>query len=488
MQSEKQLKKATVTGAIWKFLERIIAQGTSFLVSLVLARLLNPTDYSIVGFVTIFFVFANVLIEGGFSTALIQRKEVDKEEYSSVFVASVVLAIIIYIGMFFAAPLIAGFYNEPLLIPITRIMGLALPVTAVKSIWCAYISSTMQFRKFFFATIGGTLLSAAVGITMAIKGFGPWALVAQNMTNTFVDTVILIVSTRIGIGIKVNWHKLKYLLKYGWKILASRLMGTAFVEVNPLVIGKIYPKQFLSFYTKGKSFPELISSTTTNTLSAVLFPFLAKFQDDKEKLLEYTRMFIKVASYICFPLMMGLFMVSDNFVSVVLTDKWIEAVPFIKVFCISCLFDMINVGNCQTIKAMGRSDVFLIMEIIKKTSYFLILFLFIFLGKTPIVLAYSIVVCNVVAILVNTFPNKKLIGYKYKLQLLDVLPNLILTAVMCVPVFFVGVLIGNKLLALILQVVVGLLVYIGASIITKNKNMKIVLSMAKNILHKGGKK
>ena len=490
MKSEGQLKRSVVTGTVWKFMERIIAQGTSFLVSIVLARLLDPTHYSIVGFVTIFFMFANVLIDGGFNTALMQKKEIDKEEYSSVFVASTLLAVVVYLVLFFTAPAIANLYDEQLLIPIIRVMGLALPVTAVKSIWCAYISSTFQFKKFFFATIGGTIASGIVGITMALMGFGPWALVAQNMTNTVIDTIILIVSTRIGIRIMVNWKKLKALLKYGWKILASKLLAVTFQKVNPLVIGIIYPKEYLSLYTKGESFPDLISQTTTNTLAAVLFPFLAKFQDDKKKLLEYTRLFIRVASYICFPLMMGFFVCADNFVLALLTEKWVGAVPFVRVFCVACMFEMLNVGNCQTIKAMGRSGTYLIMEIIKKVSYFLILLLFIVFGKSPLVLAYGIIVCNIVALIVNTYPNKILIGYKYRLQLMDILPNLILTAVMCVPVYFIGKLTftSNHWILLALQIVSGIIIYVVGSIVTKNKNMKTTINMVKTIFKKGNGK
>lgn len=487
MKSEGQLKRAAMTGAIWKFAERIIAQGTHFIVSLVVARLLAPEAYSVVAFVTIFITFANILISGGFNTSLMQKKEVDKEEYSSVFVASLVFSIVIYILIFFLAPPIARAYDEPDLVAIFRVMGLSMPIAAVKSIWCAYISVTMKFKKFFFATIGGTIASGVVGIWMAVKGYGAWALVAQHVTNTTIDTILLILSTRIGISLKVNWKKLKSLLSYGWKILASKLLNQGFIEANPIVLGLIYPKAALSFYTRGKSIPDIISSTSINSLAAVFMPFLAKFQDEKQKLLEYTRMFIRAASYVCFPLMLGFFAVADNFIEVVLTEKWMGAVPYIQVFCISAMFEMLAAGNNEAIKAMGRSDVFLIMEIIKEVSYVVIIASFIIFGKEPIMLAYSILVCSLVTIAVSTFPNRKLLGYKYKMQLADVIPNLILSAIMVAAVYAVNLLPIAKLWILLIQIVVGMTVYVGLSILTKNKSFKFLLRTGKSLLYKGSK-
>ena len=209
----EDIKQKTITSTIWKFLERFMAQAVSLIVSILIARILTPADYSVVSIVTIFFTFANVLISGGLNTALIQKKDADDEDYSTVLYVSVLLSIVCYIILFFCAPLIARLYEQPSLILIIRIMGLTLPITALKSIWCAYISSTLQFRKFFFATLGGTLVSAVVGITMALNGFGPWALVAQQMTNTVIDTLILIISTRIHIVLKVSITKLKVVFK-----------------------------------------------------------------------------------------------------------------------------------------------------------------------------------------------------------------------------------------------------------------------------------
>lgn len=478
--NENEIKKNAITSIIWKFMERIGAQLVSMVVAIILARILDPSDYSVVSVVTIFFTFANVLISGGLNTALIQKKEADREDYSTVLHISVLMSLVIYAILFFAAPLIASAYKQDILVLIIRIMGLSLPVTAVKSIWCAYISSNLQFKKFFFSTIGGTAVSAVVGIALALKGAGAWALVAQQMTNTVIDTCILIATTRIHIVFRISLKKLKVLFNYGWKVFISSLIGTAYSQIVPLVIGVKYTKADLSYYTKGRSFPDLISTTTTNTLSAVLFPTLAKFQNDKEKLLKYTRLFIRVASFVSFPLMLGFLAVSDNFIRVVLTEKWMPASPYIKIFCVACMFDMIHIGNCETIKAMGRSDIYLVMEIIKKVGYFLAISMFLWLTDTPESLALAFLVCTLIAIVVNAIPNIKLIGYKLSHQIMDLLPNLLTAGASCGSVLLVGLLNINSTVLLFLQILTGAAVYVVLNIIIKNPSLFFILNFIKN--------
>ena len=469
-QNTQTIKNKAVHGVVWKFMERILAQLVSLVVSIILARMLTPSEYSVVGIVVIFFNFANVIISGGLNSALMQKKEADVEDYSTVLHISVLASVVLYGVLFFCAPLIADLYGLPILVSVIRIMALSLPVYAIKSVLCAYVSANLQFRKFFFSTIGGTLVSAVVGIYLAYRGYGPWALVAQQLTNTVVDTLILFFTTRMRIVLRISITKFKGLFAYGWKVMATSLLTTTYTEVIPLFIGIRFTTEDLSFYTKGKGFPELASSTVTNTLSAVMFPVMAKFQDDKQRLLQYTRRFMQVASYISFPVMLGFLAVSDTFISVLLTDKWLPAAFYIRIFCISSMFDMIHAGNASTIKAMGRSDIFLIMEIIKKSCYFGIIACFMFLSNRPQILAIATICCTVVAILVNCVPNRSLIGYSFRWQVLDLLPNLILAVIMCVVVLLVGMLSLPLPLLLVLQIAVGAGVYILLSVLTRNSN------------------
>lgn len=482
---DKKIKKKAFASVFWKFSERMLAQMASLVVSIVLARILDPTDYSVVSVVTIFFTFANVFISGGLNTALIQKKEKDSTDYSTCLFISVVLAIAIYTVLFLCAPLIAKFYGQPILVIMIRVMGLSLPVNAVNSIWSAYISSNFLFRKFFFATLGGTLLSGVVGIVLAYCGFGAWALIAQQMTNIFVSTGILIISTRLYLVPRVSFERLIGLWNYGWKVFVSSIIGTVYTQITPLITGVKFSTADLSFYTRGKSFPELLSTTSTNTFSAVLLPVLSKYQDDKEVLLRYTRRFIQLTSYIAFPSMLGLFAVADKFVLVLLTEKWLPAVPFIRIFCVTYMFEMVALGNCETIKAMGRSDVFLIMEIVKKVGYFVAIVVFVFFSDSAETLASVYIVCTVIQVIVNSIPNKRLIGYKYSLQIKDLAPNLSLAIVMCVAVVLIGKITLNSTALLLVQILGGGAVYILLSAVTKNESFQYFLSMFLNIIKMG---
>lgn len=479
-QQNKSIRQKVLSGAVWKFAERILAQAVSLIVSIIIARLLSPSDYGVVSIVTVFFAFANVLISGGLNTALIQKKDADSDDYNTVFTISFIISLVIYAILFLLATQIAELYNQPILVKIIRVLGLSLPIYAIKSIVCAYVSSNMQFRMFFYATLGGTLISAVVGILMALNGFGAWALVAQQLTNTVIDTVILFMITKLRISFKLVTKRLKALFGYGYKIMLSSLLGTVFTQVNPLFIGLKYTSADLSFYTKGKMFPDTLSSSMTYTISSVLFPALAKYQDDKERLLRYTRLYMQVSSFIVFPMMFGFFAVSESFVNIFLTDKWLPAVYYIRVGCLATMFDVVAVGNCETIKAMGRSDIFLKIEIAKKTGYFITIALFLFFTNSPQLLALSLLVCTVIQVLINSIPNRKLIGYTGVQQIADLLPNMIISIIMCVCVILIGFLDINHILLFILQIVSGGLIYILISLLIKNKALFFVLDMIKS--------
>lgn len=485
MGDNNSIRTKALTSTIWKFMERIGAQLVSMIVSIILARILTPDDYSVVSLVAIFFAFANVFISGGLNTALIQKKEADEEDYSTILYFSIFISLVIYGALFLLAPFIADIYNKSILVIVIRVMGISLPVTAVKSIWCAYISSNLQFKKFFFSTLGGTIFSAVIGIALALNGAGVWALVAQQMSNTFIDTFILICTTRIHLTFKFSLQKFKTLFAYGWKIFVSSIIGTIYTQIIPLIIGVKYSTSDLSFYTKGKSFPELISTTSTNTLAAVMFPTMSKYQDDRKKLLQLTRLLIRISSFIAFPLMLGFFAISENFVRVVLTDKWLPAVPYIKLFCVANMFEMVHIGNCETIKAMGRSDIYLVMEIIKKSCYLATIFAFLLFSKTPVELALAFICCTCIALIVNSIPNRKLLGYTFLNQIEDLLPNLVTAIIMSFAVQLVGQTPINLLWKLVLQVVVGMLVYVLENAVIKSPNLKYLIEMMKEILPHG---
>ncbi|MBQ8658555.1 MAG: lipopolysaccharide biosynthesis protein [Clostridia bacterium] len=484
MAENQNLKQKTVTSIIWKGLERVSSQLVSTIVSIVLARILMPDDYSVVSIVAIFFAFCNIFISGGLNSALVQKKDADLVDYSTVLITNMALATVLYVIMFFMAPLIADLYDRPILIPVIRVMSFTFFINGYKAILTAKISSDLKFKKFFYSTIGGTLISAIVGIVMALKGYGAWALVAQQMTSAVIGTLILTFSARLILPLKFSLKKFKKLFSYGGKLFLASIITVVYNETRPLIVGIKYSGSELAYYKKGETFPSLLNTITSNTLAATLFPAMSKVQDKKDTVLSIMRRYFKTGSFVIFPVMLGFLAVAQNFVSVVLTDKWLFSVPYIQIFCIVYMLDLIQIGNIQAIQSMGRSDYILIMEIVKKSIYFLIVFLFIFFVDGALWLAASSILCSCVATIVNTFPNRKLLGYRYKNLLRDIAPNLIPAILMCVVVYYMNFLNINVYILLILQVIVGALIYVALAFIFKNENFKYVIDLTKSLLKK----
>lgn len=481
-ENNDELKKSAFGGVVWKLSERVCAQLVSMIVSIVLARILVPDDYSLVSIVTIFFTFCNVFVSGGLNTALIQKKNADLLDYSTVLYLTLAVAAVLYGLIFFCAPLIARMYGKEQLTAIIRVMALTFFINAFKSVLSAYTSSNLQFKKFFFSTIIGTVISAFVGIAMALNGFGAWALVAQEMTNSFIDTVFLLLTTRLKIVFAFSFDRLKSLFAYGWKVFVSSIVTVLYDQINPLIVGLKFTTADLAYYSKGSSFPGLINSTISDTIASVLFPVMSKVQDSREDVLNITRRYVKVSSYIMFPVMIGFFSVAESFVEVVLTEKWLPAVPYVRIFSLSYMFNLISAGNLQALRAIGRSDVTLIMEILKKSIYFVIVAAFVFISDSPVMLAFSSIICTMVALVINTFPNRKLIGYRYRYQLMDILPNLAIAAVMGGIVLLLGKIKLSVYLLLALQILVGIVVYVGLSLISKNENFLYLLGFIRQII------
>ena len=315
------LKNKTLSSIIWKFMERVLAQGVSFVVTIVLARILVPDDYSVVSIVTVFFSFCNVIITGGLNTSLIRKKDSDILDYSTVLFFSLFVAVVLYIIIFFSAPYIANIYDKEVLKPVFRVMGIIFFIYAFKSVIYAYISHQLNFKRFFISTFFGTIISAAVGIILAKKGFGCWALIGQQLTNNTIDLIILLFTTKIKFKFVFSKERLIFHLKYSWKLFIASLIDSAYNELKPLVIGLRYNTVDLAYYNKGNNFPTLINTTVSNTMSSVLFSTFSKLQDDKSAMLSEVRRYIKLSSYIMFPAMMGLFVVGDELVTLLLTEK-----------------------------------------------------------------------------------------------------------------------------------------------------------------------
>lgn len=460
---------------LWRFFERCGAQAVTLVVSIVLARILDPDVYGVLALVTVFTTILQVFVDSGLGNALIQKKDADDLDFSSVFYFNFAVCVLLYLLMFFLAPLIATFYGIEELTAIIRVISLTLIISGVKNIQQAYVSRNMLFKKFFFSTIGGTIGAAVVGIWMAYAGFGVWALVAQNLFNLAVGTLILWLTVKWRPKLMFSWERLKGLLKYGWKLLVSRLLDTVYNELRSLIIGKKYSTSDLAYYNKGKQFPNLITNNINDSIDSVLFPSMSKEQSNIDHVKSMARRAIKTSTYALAPLMMGMAFCAEPLIRLILTEKWLPSVFYLRVFCVTYMFYPIHTANLNAIKAIGRSDLFLKLEIAKKVVGMALLFASMWFGVKAI--ALSMIVQSVLSQIINSWPNKKLLKYGYLEQLKDIIPTLGLAVFMGASVYFVSYLGLNDILTLIIQFVAGVAIYILGSIIFKLESFNYFKSL-----------
>ena len=480
------MENKIISNFLWRFLERCGAQGVTFVVSIVLARLLNPDLYGTIALVTVFTTIMQVFVDSGMGSALIQKKDADDLDFSSVFYFNMVMCSGLYLIMFFAAPLIAWFYDMPELTAIVRVLSLILIISGVKNVQQAYVSRNMLFKRFFFATLGGTIGAAVVGIAMAYFGFGVWALVAQMLFNAIIDTIILWITVKWRPKRMFSFLRLKGLFSYGWKLLISSLLDTVYNDIRQLIIGKIYSRADLAQYNQGEKFPQLIVTNINTSIDSVLLPTMSKAQDDKNTVRNMTRRAIKTSTYLMMPFMVGIAVCAKPLVSLMLTDKWLPCVPFLRVFCFTFAFYPIHTANLNAIKAMGRSDLFLKLEILKKIVSTITILSTMFISVEA--MAYSLLVTSVLSQIINSWPNRKLLGYSYGNQIMDMLPQILLSAFMGAVVYCVQFIGLSSLITLLIQVPVGVLVYYFGSKIFHIDSFDYLLSTVKGLFGKKKKK
>ena len=477
-------KKQTVfSNLIWRFMERCGAQVVAFVVSIVLSRLLDPALYGRVALVTVITSILNVFVDSGMANALIQKKDTDDLDYSSVFYFNVAFCLVLYLGLFLAAPLISRLYKDLTLTPVIRVLGLTIVISGVKNVQQAYVAKTMQFRRFFFSTLGGTILSAVVGITMAYKGYGIWALVMQQVLNAAVNTAIL--------WLTVGWkprpifslERLKGLVSYGWKILVSGLLDTVYLKLYQLVVGLRYTEADLAFYNKADQMPLLLVENINNSIDSVLLPVLSAEQDSRSSVRAMTQRAIKTSSYIMMPLMAGLAVCAEPLIRLLLTEKWLPCVPYMRIFCIVYAFYPLHTANLSAIKAMGRSDIFLKLELLKELVSIVLLLITMRYGVYAI--ALGLLVSSVASQIINSWPNRKLLGYTYPQQLRDMAPAILLSLVMAACVWLVSKLGLSDLVTLLIQVPLGAVLYVGVSAALKLESFSFLLEVIRKLRHRG---
>ena len=448
------------TALIWKLLERFGVQGVQFILQIILARLLDPHHYGTLSLMIVFTSLANVFVQTGFNTSLIQNKDVTEEDYSSVFWVSLAIAIILYGILFFASPLIADFYRMQEIVTPFRVLALILIPGAFNSVQLAKVSREMDFKKVFYSNVGGTLISGITGIILAYKGFGIWALVVQNLLNIIVACIVMLFTVAWRPRFICNISRVKILFSYGWKLLVSALLDTLYQDIQGLVIGRKYDSATLGFFNRGKQFPQFLINAINGAVQSVLLPAMSALQDKKEEVKRVMRQSMTLSAFIIFPMMAGLAGISETLVKLLLTEKWLPCVPYIKLFCFSFAFWPVQTCNLSAINAMGRSDIFLKLEIIKKSYGMAVLIIAVVFFNTPLAIAATGLVTALLSCFVNAFPNKKLINYSFKKQIADILPTILMSIGMFLFVQTIEKLPISEFPLICLQIVSGIAFYI----------------------------
>lgn len=478
MSREKTISK----NFIWRILERFGAQGVTLIVTIILARIIDPNSYGIVAIITVITTILQVFVDSGFGTALIRKKDADVIDFSTIFFLNIIICSALYVVLFFVAPFISVFYNNSELTILVRISGLILFISGFKNIQVAYISRNLLFKKFFFATLAGTVIAGIVGITMAYKGYGVWALITQNLANQFVDTIILWIISGWRPKLVFSIKRLRSLFSFGWKILIAALIDTIWNDLRQLIIGKKYSNDNLAYYNKGQEYPRYGVTAINSSIDSVMLPAMGNVQNDIKVLKGLTRKAIKIGSFILWPVMMGIAACAEPIVSLLLTDKWLPCVLFMRVFCVVYAFYPIHTANLNAIKAMGRSDLFLTLEIIKKAIGLGLILGFMWISVEA--MAYSCIISSVCSQIINSWPNKKLLKYSYLEQLKDILPSIGLSVFMAGCVYCVGFLHLNNWLTLLIQIPLGAIIYIVGAKLFKFEAFDYMLSIVKGFLKK----
>jgi O-antigen/teichoic acid export membrane protein len=473
-------KKKVLSGFSWTYAERMLAQAVSFVVSIILARLLEPEAYGTLALVNVFIGIASALALTGFGSALIQKKEADNVDFSSALFFSFGISLLVYAIIFFCAPLIASFFSTESIIPLIRVFSLSIVIASINTVQHAYVIRNMQFKFFFLSTLFGSIASGIVGIFLAYYGHGVWALVVQYLTNSIINTIVLAFISEWKPKLTFSLSSIKSIYSFGWKVIVSSVVDAIYRQLRSLAIGKKYEKTDLAYYDKGLQFPSLLITNIDTSIANVLMPAISSVQDDSGRVKEMVRRSIKTSSTILFPLLIGLAVCAKPIVIILLTDKWVPSVPYMQLLCIALMMKPMQTANMQGILAIGRSDVYLRIQMIQKLIGIVVIAITVFCFKTVIAIAVGEIVAYLLFAIINVLPNRRLLGYTLKEYIADIMPQMVLAIIMGVIVTAVTVLNLSIWPALILQIFTGAIVYIALAWVLRLDSFTYLLNLLRS--------
>lgn len=459
-------KMSIFSAALWKIIEKFGTKGIQFVIQIILARILVPDDYGIVAILTVFISLSNVFIQNGFSTSLIQKKEATQADFCTAFFCSIGIAALFYLLLFVLAPLIANFYDMYTLKNYLRVLSLVLFAGSFNSIQYAYVSRTLNFRVYTISTLIASIVSGIMGVVFAMREFGVWALIFQQLIANYLSVFILYVLVQWRVQLLFSRQSLMELFGYGWKILGSSLINSLYASIYNLVIGRVYTKEILGLYSRGQQFPLLITDNINEIVQSITLPILSQSQDNQENMKNLMYRSLTISTFIVFPAMVGLSAISYEFIHVVLGEKWLVAAPYMALLCIVYSVYPIHTMNIQCMKAMGRSDWFLKLEILKKLLEALSIAITMKMGLVPMIVGQ--IILSFVGIPINIWATNRLIHYGISEQLKDILPSILASVLMFGAVKMVSLIAMPVLFKMVTEILVGVGVYATLSVFMKN--------------------
>lgn len=473
----QSLKDKTVKGVVWSSIDRFTSQGISFVFSLLIARMLMPSDYGVIAMLGIFMAVSGCFIDSGFGTALVRKIDRTETDFSTVFYFNNVVAILFYGLLWLASPIIADFYDLPLLEDVTKVVGLNLIIGALGGIQNAKLSIAIDFKTRAKISVITTLFTGIVGLYLAYCGYGVWALVFQALSSNILRTILLWSYVKWKPQWLFSWKSFREMFSFGSKMLASGLLDTTYNNLYTIVIGKCFSSAALGVYSRADGLAQFPSSNITGVLQNVTFPVLSSIQNDEERLSIGYKKLLRLSAFIIFPLMVGLAAVADPFIRLVLTDKWEGTIYYLQILCFSLMWYPIHAINLNLLMAKGRSDYFLKLEVIKKIQGVIILCITVPLGL--VAMCYGRIVSSLISLVWNTYYTKKIIGYGYTQQMKDLMHILLHTLVMGAITYWVVCMLPNLWLKLIVGILAGMAYYIAGAYLMKFEEMKELLLILK---------
>lgn len=482
---QNSLKAKTISGLLWNFSDLIANQGIQFIIQVILARLLAPIDFGVIGMITVFIAISQSFIDSGFTNALIREKETSQDDYSTVFYFNLFMAVVMYLLLFFTAGAISDFFKEPQLVAILRVLALVLLINSFGLIQRTMLTKSINFKTQTKISVISSILSGIIAVVFAYMGFGVWSLVIKTLSMQIIQSFLLCVYNRWIPSLVFKIDSFKRLFGFGWKLLVSGLINTLYNNLYFLIIGKAFSAVELGYYTNAQKLRDTASQSITTSVQKVSYPVLSSIKEDEEKLRSAYKKIIKTSVFITFPLMIGLAVVANPLIRVIFGQKWVNSIPSFQILCFAGMLFPLHAINLDILQVKGRSDLFLRLEIIKKFVGLSLIVIVLFFKFGISGLLWATVLNSYISYFINSYYSAELLSYSTVKQIKDITPAFMASVLMAIVVYFSGEIIpNNNLVKLIVYFIIGIVVYVGVCKIGKIEELKTVSELLSSFLKK----